>query len=121
MVGEIRKKGPSIHSLLVIRHGNVILDANFYPFITGTRHDIASVTKSVTSLLVGGAIVQGKVKTPDQRVFDLIHERPSQPDQRKDRVTLRDLLAMRSGFECGSHGEAELDAMRATRNWFRPR
>jgi CubicO group peptidase (beta-lactamase class C family) len=117
MLGEIRKKAPAIHSLLVIRHDNVILDANFYPFIAGTRHDIASVTKSVTSLLVGAAILQGQVKTLDQRIFDLIHERPSQPDQRKDRITLGDLLAMRSGFDCGSHGEAELDAMRATRNW----
>ena len=117
MIDEARKKGWAIHSVLVIRNGNVILDANFYPFPAGTRHDIASNTKTITSLLVGAAIQQGKIKGLDQRALDLLDERPSKSDPRKNLITLGDLLAMRSGFDCGHHGEAELDQMRASRSW----
>jgi len=117
MVAEVRNKGLAIHSLLVIRRGTIILDANFYPFAAGTRHDIASNTKSITSLLVGAAVLHGKLKGLDQPILGLIHERPSQPDPRKARITLGDLLAMRSGLDCGFHGESELDGMRASGNW----
>src|SRR6266542_1502037 len=117
MVAEVRNKGLAIHSLLVIRRGTIILDANFYPFAAGTRHENASNTKSITSLLVGAAVLHGKLKGLDQPILGLIHERPSQPDPRKARITLGDLLAMRSGLDCGFHGESELDGMRASGNW----
>src|SRR5687768_15799200 len=42
-----------IHELLMVRHGVVVLNTPFNPFPAGSRHDIASVTKSITSLLVG--------------------------------------------------------------------
>ena len=50
-----------IHSVVVIRNGRVVLDARFYPFSRGSRHDIASVTKSFTSALVGIAIGDGHI------------------------------------------------------------
>ena len=45
-----------IHSLLIVRNGYVVLDAYFYPFQAGQVHDAASVTKSITSTLIGIAI-----------------------------------------------------------------
>ena len=45
-----------IHSLLIVRNGYVVLDAYFYPFHAGQVHDVASVTKSITSTLIGIAI-----------------------------------------------------------------
>src|SRR5438270_726443 len=37
-----------LHSLLVIRHGHVVLDSYFYPFASGMVHDAASVSKTIT-------------------------------------------------------------------------
>src|SRR5258708_5139342 len=48
----------NIHSLLIVRNGVVVLDAYFYPYGRGSTHDVASVTKSITSVLVGIAIDQ---------------------------------------------------------------
>src|SRR2546425_2932453 len=54
-----RANDVNIHSLTLVRNGVIVLDAYFYPFAPDTRHDVASVTKSVTSILVGMAIADG--------------------------------------------------------------
>src|SRR6187402_2108898 len=45
-----------VHSVQIVRRGKLVLDAYFYPFAPGLRHDVASVTKSITSTLVGLAM-----------------------------------------------------------------
>src|SRR5437762_12325299 len=47
-----------VHSIQIVRNGRLALDAYFYPFAADTRHDVASVTKSITSTLVGLAIAK---------------------------------------------------------------
>ena len=56
-----RTNGVNIHSFTVVRNGAIVLDAYFYPFVPETRHDLASATKSVLSMLVGAAIADGKI------------------------------------------------------------
>jgi len=64
----VKEKKPNIHSLLIIRDKKIVLDAYFYPFRSDLRHDIASCTKSITSLLIGIAIDKGYIKSEDQLV-----------------------------------------------------
>src|SRR4030067_942438 len=61
----IREKNINVHSLLLIRNGLVVVDTYFYPYDGTTVHDLASVTKSVMTTLIGIAIDQGKL-TLDQ-------------------------------------------------------
>src|SRR4051794_28076356 len=56
MFDYVRQHEVRVHSVQIVRRGRLVLDAYFYPFTDGTRHDVASVTKSVTSTLVGLAI-----------------------------------------------------------------
>src|SRR5208282_5338946 len=49
----IRQNQIPIHSWLIVRNGYVVLDAYFYPFQEGQVHDGASMTKSITSTLIG--------------------------------------------------------------------
>jgi hypothetical protein len=44
---EIRRKGLNLHSVSLVRHGVMLLDANFYPYDGKSVHDQASVTKSI--------------------------------------------------------------------------
>jgi CubicO group peptidase (beta-lactamase class C family) len=64
LLDHARSRRLPIHSLLLIRHGQIVLDATFYPYESGTPHDVASVTKSVTSVLVGIALDKG---LPEER------------------------------------------------------
>ncbi len=43
-------------SVQIVRDGILVLDAYFYPYLGEQPHDIASVTKSITSTLVGIAV-----------------------------------------------------------------
>ncbi len=115
---QIQQKNVPIHSLLIVRNGRVFLDATFYPYDGQTPHSVASVTKSLTTLLIGIAIDQGKLKLDDK----LVSFFPDQPianlDARKKDVSIRDLASMSAGFDCtGLSAEVTVQAMEASPNW----
>src|ERR1700719_666314 len=56
VVSQVIEKQTGVHSLLVIRHGYAVMDAYFYPYSAETPHDLASVTKTITSTLTGVAV-----------------------------------------------------------------
>src|SRR5881397_2591909 len=62
MFGYVREHKVPVHSVQIVRHGKLVLDAYFYPYRSGMRHDVASVTKSVTSTLIGLAIQKGFIE-----------------------------------------------------------
>ncbi|MFM7358688.1 MAG: serine hydrolase, partial [Sediminibacterium sp.] len=55
-----------------------------------------SVAKSITSLLIGAALQEGKIKSVDQPVGDFI---PAFKEGEKAKVTIRHLLTMSSGTD----------------------
>src|SRR5687767_2609364 len=59
MLEFVRARELAVHSIVVVRHGRLVLDATFYPYDGARPHDIASATKSVTALLIGIAIDKG--------------------------------------------------------------
>ena len=62
-----------IHAVVMTRHGTIVMDATFNPFPEGSRHDIASVTKSVTSLLIGIAVQSGKLRDANVTLGEVFH------------------------------------------------
>src|SRR5579859_6631803 len=103
----VTEKKVNIHSLLVIRNKKVVLDAYFYPFRQDLRHDLASCTKSVTSLLIGIAIDKGYIKSEDQLVSFFFPEiKPI--GKGFETLSIKDLLTMTSGFDCGFSNEDSL-------------
>ncbi|MGB8330394.1 MAG: serine hydrolase, partial [Polyangiales bacterium] len=48
-----------IDSVQIVRNGVLIVDAYFFPYLGDRPHDVASVTKSITSTLIGIAVDQG--------------------------------------------------------------
>ncbi len=108
-----------IDSLLIIRNGYVILDAYFQPYDGKFAHDLASVTKSFTTTLVGIAAGQGKL-TLGQPVVSFFPDRTiANLDPRKQGLTVLHLASMSNGFESGClrGDEPTLDAMRSQPDW----
>lgn len=113
-----RQKALPIHNLLIVRHGVVVLDASFYPFADFSRHDVASITKSVTSLLIGAAVERGVFPDPQAHVLDILKRQPRKQNSRKMSMSVANLLGMQSGLECGyARGEIELRAMKKSSDW----
>ena len=118
MVDNIAQKHLNVHSVTVIRHGYVVLDSYFYPYTPAATHDLASVTKSITAAIMGIAVDKGLVKTDQKLLSFFPDEGPANPDEPKQKITVADMLSMRSGLDCGFlPGEQELDGMRRTNEW----
>jgi CubicO group peptidase (beta-lactamase class C family) len=99
------------HAVLVVRHGKLVYERYFtgedqrwgqplgrIPHDAATRHDLRSITKSVTSLLVGIALDYGWIKDIDAPVLSLLPQYADLRSPEKDRITLRHLLTMSSGL-----------------------
>ena len=88
-----------VNSLLVVRGGKLVFEEYYRGWGIFQIHTIQSVSKSVTSLLVGIAIGEGLIKSVDQRVSDFFPEHRAMFDQdpRKQRLTLRNVLTMTFG------------------------
>ena len=115
----IREREIDIHSLLIIRNGMVVLDASFYPYDGKTVHDMASVTKSIMTTLVGIAADQGKLEL-DQPVVSFFPESTiANLDDRKKSITVRHLASMSSGLDSMGleDDEGTLREMQASEDW----
>jgi len=115
-----RENKINIHSMLIIRNGHIALDAYFYPVTPGgTVHDVASVTKSITSVLIGIAIDQGFIESVEQPLLSYFPEHTiANLDASKEKITIENLLTMTSGFSCGYQpGEKEHNEMFASEDW----
>jgi len=114
-----QKADVNIHSLLVIRNGYIVADAYFYPFAAASKHDVASVTKSFTSTLIGIAIDKGYIESVNQPVLDFFPERTvANVDANKKAMTLEHLLTMTCGLECiNEPSEVTLFQMMANPDW----
>lgn len=117
-IRQIRAKGLGIHSLLVIRHGYVVADASFYPYDGKSPHDLASVTKTITSTLTGVAVGSGLLMLDQPLLSFFPKEAPANPDEKKRSITVGNVLHMESGLDCGFlPGEQELEQMKRSPNW----
>jgi len=100
-IDQIRQKQLGVHSLLVIRHGYVVSDTSFYPYDGSAPHDLASVTKTITSTLTGVAVGNGILKLDQPLLSFFPRESPAGPDDKKKTITVGNMLHMESGLDCG--------------------
>lgn len=116
---SLQEKQINIDSLMIIRNGYVVLDAHFDPYDGTFPHDLASVTKSVMTTLIGIAAEQGRLSLDDKMVSFFPGRSIANLDEHKKSLTVRDLTSMRNGMESGCYegDEPTLQAMRAEPDW----
>jgi CubicO group peptidase (beta-lactamase class C family) len=103
VVGELDAKVsgtyPQVRSLLIVRHGYLVYERYWHGFKASDGHNTWSVTKSLTSSLVGIALGERHLKSLDQTVGELLAPHfPTNADPRLRRVTVRQLLIMTAGL-----------------------
>lgn len=102
--GDFKKIG----SVVLARHGKLVYES-YFDGDASTLRDTRSATKSITDVLIGIAIGEKKISGVDARVLALLPERARKmqnPDPRKDRMTIEDLLTMSSPLECDDWNDA---------------
>lgn len=121
--GELAKKeGPLNHDL---KGEYNYFSAEFHPYFRHSDlHTMQSVSKTVTSITIGIAIVRKEfpsdLDTPILKYFDTY--KIANVDERKRRITVRDLLTMTAGLEWNEDlpykdPKNSADVMEAKRDW----
>ena len=114
----IHDQAPAAHSVVLLHRGELVLDAAFFPYDGSTPHDLASVTKSFTTTLIGIAIDQGALALDDPVVSFFPDRTIANLDARKERLTVGDLVSMRTGLDCvWLPDEPTLAAMEASEDY----
>lgn len=112
------------HALLIARGGRLALEEYFDGSGIDDVHTLQSVTKSVTSLLVGIAHDQGRLASVDAQVLSLLprYSDLRGADPRKDALSVRNLLEMRGGLDWSEdpYAGSDLEALNNSRgDWVR--
>ena len=89
-----------INSLLIWHDGEMVHESYYRGIDAETMNQIYSVTKSITSAMIGRAIEEGHIASIDEKMIDYFvgYETIFAQDGRKQKITLEDLLTMRGGF-----------------------
>lgn len=87
-----------MHSLLVMRGGEILMQAYFNGAHAETPANLKSITKTLLSVLTGIALRDGRIRSLDDRVADALPARFEGLGEATRAITLRNLLTMSSGL-----------------------
>lgn len=103
-IGILNQTWNDVHSVLLYQHGKLIYEEYFYGYDWQRPHQLRSATKSVIATLAGIAIDQHAINSVNEPVLPhMKYASYDNPDPRKARITLRDMLTMQSGLACNDH------------------
>src|SRR5688572_3978535 len=107
-----------LHSLLISVGDQIVLEQYFNRTKPERLANIKSASKSVISALVGIAVDQGKIPSVQHPISAYFPELlKNEKDPRKHKITVEDLLTMRSGLESTSN--RNYGAWVLSSNWVR--
>ncbi len=91
------KKIDALHSIMIVRHGQVVAEGWWAPYNAQSPHELYSLSKSFTSTAVGLAIAEGKLSLDDPILKFFPKEAPAQPSNNLKSMRVHDLLRMSTG------------------------
>ena len=98
-VETANKKIDSLHSLMIVSHGQVISEGWWAPYDAKTPHSLYSLSKSFTSTGVGMAIAEGKLSLDDEVLKFFPEDAPANPSANLKAMRVSDLLRMNTGHQ----------------------
>ncbi len=115
----IQNRLPDTFSLLVVRKGYLVFE-KYYSWGSPYKYAVVhSVTKSVTSALIGIALDKGYLQSLDQKLIEFFPEYVTVDlDQRKKEISLKHLLTMSAGFKWDDRGPSMRDWYSSS-DWFK--
>lgn len=99
----VQEQHHDLKGIVIVRDGRLVSERYFNGDSAQTLHDIRSATKSITALLMGIAIQKGLVHSVNDSIALYL---PGLPKDGKEKITVKDLLNMRSGLDADDEDPA---------------
>jgi len=96
-VAALDQKADGVHSVMVVRHGQVVAEGWWTPYAAAEPHVLFSLSKSFTSTAVGLAQAEGKLSIYDPVLKFFPGDAPAQPSENLKAMRIHDLLRMSTG------------------------
>ncbi len=110
-----RGQFPEIHSMLIVKEGNLVFEdyfpghdsqGRFIEFDRNTQHEVQSASKSFRSAMIGIAIDKGLISGVDEKLPSLLPEHSDKWVGNKAEISLENVLTMSSGLSWDESGAA---------------
>jgi CubicO group peptidase (beta-lactamase class C family) len=98
-----------LHSLMVIRNGNVVAEGWWDPYKPNLNHTLNSLSKSFTSTGIGFAVSEGLISVEDKVTKFFPDDLPANPSPYLNDMRIKHLLTMTTGNEADTSGPMRRD------------
>jgi CubicO group peptidase (beta-lactamase class C family) len=108
---RLKAQSANIHAVIIVRHGKLVFEQYYtgyddpwgaadgqFSFDATTKHDMRSVSKSITSVLIGIAIDRKLIASVDEPLLTFFPQYAALKSTDWDKIVLRHLLTMSSGI-----------------------
>ena len=96
--------GFALHSLMLLRHGNVLAEGWWEPYRADLPHILFSLSKSFAATGAGLAIAEGRLSLDDSVLSFFPEEAPAEPSDNLRAMRVRHLLSMATGNDADTTG-----------------
>ncbi|OZI05796.1 serine hydrolase [Siphonobacter sp. BAB-5385] len=111
-IATVEKEKLNVHSLMVLRHGQVIAEGWWAPYAADLKHTLYSLSKSFTSTAVGLAVAENRLRVEDPVIKFFPEDLPATVSPNLAAMRIKDLLTMSTG-----HAKDTTGPMAESPNW----
>src|SRR5260221_1564607 len=98
-VNTLDQQIDGMHSVMVVRHGQVIAEGWWAPYDAEHNHVLYSLSKRFSSTAVGLAVAEGKLSIDDEVLNFFPDDAPTNASNNLKAMRVRDLLMMSTGHQ----------------------
>ena len=113
-VDKLKEQKIPVHSILMARHGHMIMEAYYQPYDKEKLHRMFSETKSFTSLGIGLLVSDGVIRLEDKICQYFPEYLPGKVHPWLEEMTIKDMLRMET-----CHNMTTYKKTSTTENWVR--
>lgn len=95
----IEKANLNVHSIMVVRHGQVVGEGWWAPYAPQLKHTLYSLSKAFTSTAVGLAVAEGRLTVDDKIVSFFPDQLSATVSENLAAMRVKDLLTMSTGHD----------------------
>lgn len=109
-----------IHSLLMVKNSKLVLEDYFHGYARNKTHSMMSVSKSITSILIGIAKDQKKIPNIDKKIYEFfLSYKDISWDDLKNTICLKHVLNMTAGLDWNDWDYPDTDPRSSTQAMIR--